>query len=162
MAWDLPDGSYNNWGNTTETLPQVANELASFDNLQPGDVIDNITSHVVIFVDWTDSSHQTALVDQEPHTGLTAQQVAFTRAYLIDNDYLPYSYTNTAPEVPRAPGGLTATASASSVSLSWGAAIGASSYRAFRNGTPIASPTGTSYTDSGLSPGRPTATWLKL
>ena len=53
--------------------------------------------------------------------------------------------------VPGAPTGLSGTASSSSVSLSWSAASGATSYSVYRNGTKVGSPTGTSYTDSGLS-----------
>jgi hypothetical protein len=53
--------------------------------------------------------------------------------------------------VPAAPTGLSGTASSSSVSLTWSAASGATSYNVYRNGTKVGSPTGTSYTDSGLS-----------
>ncbi|TDO50854.1 cellulose binding domain-containing protein [Kribbella sp. VKM Ac-2527] len=53
--------------------------------------------------------------------------------------------------VPGAPGGLTGTPSSSSVSLSWNAASGATSYNVYRNGTKVGSPTGTSFTDSGLT-----------
>jgi hypothetical protein len=53
--------------------------------------------------------------------------------------------------VPGAPTGLTGTSSASSVSLSWSAPSGATSYNVYRNGSKVGSPTGTSYTDSGLS-----------
>jgi hypothetical protein len=52
--------------------------------------------------------------------------------------------------VPAAPTGLSGTASSSSVSLTWSAASGATSYSVYRNGTKVGSPTGTSYTDSGL------------
>lgn len=53
--------------------------------------------------------------------------------------------------VPGAPTDLSGTASSSSVGLSWSAASGATSYSVYRNGTKVGSPTGTSYTDSGLS-----------
>jgi hypothetical protein len=53
--------------------------------------------------------------------------------------------------VPGAPTGLSGTSSASSVSLTWSAASGATSYNVYRNGTKVGSPTGTSYTDSGLA-----------
>ncbi|ONI67316.1 chitinase [Kribbella sp. ALI-6-A] len=53
--------------------------------------------------------------------------------------------------VPGAPSGLTGTPSASSVSLSWSPVGGATSYNVYRNGTKVGSPTGTSYTDSGLT-----------
>ena len=53
--------------------------------------------------------------------------------------------------VPGAPGGLSGTSTSSSVSLSWSAASGATSYNVYRNGSKVGSPTGTSYTDSGLT-----------
>ncbi|MET9269639.1 cellulose binding domain-containing protein [Kribbella sp. NPDC003557] len=53
--------------------------------------------------------------------------------------------------VPAAPTGLSGTSTASSVSLTWSAASGATSYNVYRNGTKVGSPTGTSYTDSGLT-----------
>ncbi|TCO47607.1 glycosyl hydrolase family 18 (putative chitinase) [Kribbella antiqua] len=53
--------------------------------------------------------------------------------------------------VPAAPTGLSGTASSSSVSLTWSAASGATSYSVYRKGTKVGSPTGTSYTDSGLT-----------
>ncbi|MEV5961754.1 cellulose binding domain-containing protein [Kribbella sp. NPDC051952] len=53
--------------------------------------------------------------------------------------------------VPGAPTGLSGTPSSSSVSLNWSAASGATSYNVYRNGSKVGSPTGTSYTDSGLS-----------
>jgi hypothetical protein len=53
--------------------------------------------------------------------------------------------------VPGAPGGLTGTSTSSSVSLSWSAVSGAASYNVYRNGTKVGSPSGTSYTDTGLT-----------
>jgi hypothetical protein len=53
--------------------------------------------------------------------------------------------------VPGAPGGLTGTSTSSSVSLSWSAVSGATSYNIYRNGTKVGSPSGTSYTDTGLT-----------
>ena len=53
--------------------------------------------------------------------------------------------------VPGAPGGLTGTSTSNSVNLSWSAAGGATGYNVYRNGTKVGSPSGTSYTDSGLS-----------
>ena len=53
--------------------------------------------------------------------------------------------------VPSAPSGLTGSSTSSAVSLSWSPAGGAGGYHVYRNGTRIASPTGPSYTDSGLS-----------
>lgn len=52
-----------------------------------------------------------------------------------------------------APTNLAVTAtSAGSVSLSWNASSGASGYDVYRDGQPVGSATGTSFTDTGLSP----------
>ncbi len=58
------------------------------------------------------------------------------------------------PVVPAAPTGLTATAASSSqINLSWTASAGATGYKVFRGGTEIASPSGTTYSDTGLAAG---------
>jgi hypothetical protein len=55
---------------------------------------------------------------------------------------------------PATPTGLTVTATTtSSVSLSWGASSGATSYQLYRNGTEVYSNSLTSYTDLGLASG---------
>jgi chitodextrinase len=57
---------------------------------------------------------------------------------------------------PSAPAGLQATAvGATSVSLSWSAAtddVGVAGYRVIRNGSQVGTPSGTSFTDTGLQP----------
>jgi chitodextrinase len=59
-------------------------------------------------------------------------------------------------QAPTAPGGLAATAlSSSSIGLSWTAsadAVGVTGYRVYRGGVQVATETGTSWTDSGLTP----------
>jgi chitodextrinase len=59
-------------------------------------------------------------------------------------------------QAPSAPSALSATASGTStVDLSWNAAIdnvGVTGYRIFRNGSQVATTTGTTFTDSGLNP----------
>ncbi|MER5349229.1 PHB depolymerase family esterase [Kitasatospora sp. NPDC002551] len=59
----------------------------------------------------------------------------------------------TVPGLP-APTGLTATPTgADAVTLGWQPVSGAASYRVFRDGALVASPTGTAYTDGGLGAG---------
>jgi chitinase len=54
--------------------------------------------------------------------------------------------------IPPTPSGLSVTGTtSSSVSLSWSASSGATGYNVYRGGSKVASATGTSYTDSGLS-----------
>jgi poly(3-hydroxybutyrate) depolymerase len=56
------------------------------------------------------------------------------------------------PGVPAAPSGMSVTATtAGSVSLSWNASSGASSYNVYRNGSKEGSSNSTAYTDNGLS-----------
>ena len=58
----------------------------------------------------------------------------------------------TLPNAPAAPTGLASSGvTASGVTVSWSAVSGATSYQVFRGSTLIASPTGTSVTDSGLA-----------
>ncbi|GAA2334046.1 DUF4832 domain-containing protein [Dactylosporangium salmoneum] len=68
--------------------------------------------------------------------------------------------TDTTP--PTAPTGLATTGSTTStISLSWNAAtddVGVTGYNVFRNGTQVGTPTGTSFTDTGLSAGSYTYT----
>ncbi len=66
--------------------------------------------------------------------------------------------TGTVPDttIPSTPGSLTATAGTGQVSLSWQAStdnVGVTGYRVFRGATQVGSPTGTTYTDTGLAAG---------
>jgi chitodextrinase len=66
----------------------------------------------------------------------------------------PAAADKTPPSVPT---GLTGTPTTTTVALSWGASTdtggsGLAGYHLYRNGNLIASPTGTSYTDTGLNP----------
>ena len=57
------------------------------------------------------------------------------------------------PPAPATPTGLTATAGNGQVALSWTASANATSYKVLRNGTQVGTPTGTTYTDTGLTNG---------
>ncbi|MEY9858118.1 chitinase [Catenulispora sp. GAS73] len=61
--------------------------------------------------------------------------------------------TGGGPSVPPTPSGLSVSGTtSSSVSLSWSASSGATGYNVYRGGSKVGSVSGTSYTDSGLSP----------
>ncbi len=97
MAWHL------NSSRVTSTLDDVSTRLNSLDDLQPGDMIDNITTHVVLFTGWTDGSHTTANIMEEPRSGLTARKTTYSRSYLINNGFLPYRYDKTVDSTPLPP-----------------------------------------------------------
>ncbi|MFE4974290.1 PHB depolymerase family esterase [Kitasatospora sp. NPDC056651] len=96
------------------------------------------------------------------HPGSGADQCGAAGAYFLDTVCSGY-YTAqfwgldggsgpTTPGLP-APTGLTATATAGSVTLAWQAVSGAASYQVFRDGAQVGSPTGTAFTDGGLAAG---------
>ncbi|MEU2872144.1 VCBS repeat-containing protein [Streptomyces olivoreticuli] len=96
MAWHL------NTSLTTWTLPQVATRLSSLDELQPGDMLDNIDSHVVLFGGWADAGRTTAKVWEEAHPGTTARVNSsyYTRSYINSHGFRPYRYTKIVESKP--------------------------------------------------------------
>lgn len=86
--------------------------------------------------------------------------VAFTQG-TADNPSIAGLEVTTLPSVPAAPTGLSATAGAGSVSLSWNASSGATSYNLYRSTTAggegstayVSGLTGTAYTDTGVAGG---------
>ncbi|MFE7595182.1 glycoside hydrolase family 6 protein, partial [Kitasatospora sp. NPDC057512] len=75
---------------------------------------------------------------------------------LVQNAYPAFDGSGGTTTGPTAPSGLTVTGTtSSSVSLSWAASTGPAAvtgYSVYRNGAKVATATGTSHTDSGLSP----------
>jgi fibronectin type 3 domain-containing protein len=59
----------------------------------------------------------------------------------------------TTTPLPTAPTGLTVTPGNATNALSWAAVSGAASYRVYRNGTLVSSPTATTFSDTGLTNG---------
>ncbi|MFJ5552388.1 hypothetical protein ACIQCH_32165, partial [Streptomyces sp. NPDC093225] len=99
MAWHLPSSSANNYGETTWTLPNFATRLGSYDELKPGDMLDNVDAHVVLFKSWTDSSHTVANIIEEAHPGTNARNATYTRSYLTSGNYKAYRYDNIVDDV---------------------------------------------------------------
>jgi hypothetical protein len=98
MALGLNTGSANNYGLTTETLPEVATvtggtELASLDALQPGDIVDLTTTHVVLFASWA-SPGSIANIFEESSPGTAAHYTTISVSYLMDNGFWGYQYNN--------------------------------------------------------------------
>ncbi|MEV7419975.1 hypothetical protein [Streptomyces sp. NPDC089919] len=90
MVWRL------NSSLTTWTLPDVSQKLASYDDLKPGDMLDNIDSHVVLFYRWKDSQHTVAEVYEEARPGTVAHLESnyYTRARLQSGGFQPYKANN--------------------------------------------------------------------
>ncbi|MGV9313912.1 hypothetical protein ACWDR0_17240 [Streptomyces sp. NPDC003691] len=76
MAWQLPH-SYVTW-----TLPGVSQELPNLQDAQPGDVFNNIETHVMLFVRWTDSNRTTAVIMEQWSTAGPTRQREVTLANL--------------------------------------------------------------------------------
>ena len=102
MAWSLPSSPANNYGETTGTLPNFATELNSLDDLQPGDMLDNISTHVVLFKGWTNANRTRAMVLEEAHSGTAAHEDDhfYTRNYLSAHGYRPYRYNRIQDAAP--------------------------------------------------------------
>jgi chitodextrinase len=106
-----------------------------------------------------EASTYESLKIQVSATGLTVQAISATDGSVIDSTTLGTS-TPPPPDTtaPTTPTGLTGTPADTSVALSWTAStdnVGVAHYNVYRNGTQIAgaAPTGTTYTDTGLTPG---------
>ncbi|MBD0741837.1 VCBS repeat-containing protein [Streptomyces sp. CBMA152] len=97
LAWHLPTSL------TTWSLPDVAAPLGNLDQLQPGDMLDNIDSHVVLFVSWADSGHTTANIMEEAHTGTNARKATYSRSYINNNGFKPYRYNKIVEGTPTPP-----------------------------------------------------------
>ncbi|WP_051969116.1 hypothetical protein [Kitasatospora azatica] len=93
MAWHL-DSSRVTW-----TLPQVASQLGSYDDLKPGDMLDRSDGgaydiHVVLFAGWVDSAHTAANVYTESTWGTNAAYKTYSRSYLNSAGFVGFRYNN--------------------------------------------------------------------
>ncbi|MBP7949233.1 MAG: hypothetical protein KA004_06210 [Verrucomicrobiales bacterium] len=88
-CWRLPR-SYS-----TRELPQLCDELANWDDLLPGDILNTRNEHVLLFAQWHDAAH-TALIVYE--TGSPpmwkVQRHPLMRKPLADWGYRAYRYRN--------------------------------------------------------------------
>jgi hypothetical protein len=104
MAWGLtPTGMSSP---TTSTLPSYSQLLPSLDDLKPGDAINQAGTHVVLFVDWTDSTRIAARVYEEtsytddwgPEPGTITS--TYSRSKLLNEGYRPLRYNNIVDDAP--------------------------------------------------------------
>ncbi|MFI2209816.1 FG-GAP-like repeat-containing protein [Streptomyces sp. NPDC020141] len=86
MAWRLTGSA------VTGTLPQFSTGLASLDDLQPGDALNDVETHVMLFVGWTDSTRTRAEIIEHARPGTVARKESYPRSYLIDKGFKPYRY----------------------------------------------------------------------
>lgn len=96
MAWQLPDSL------TTNSLPDVSTRI-SIDSLQPGDALNNITTHTVLFTGWADSSHYTANIIEEWGRSGPTRARTMDRSEMSSRGFLAYRYDQIAADAP-APG----------------------------------------------------------
>ncbi|PBC71180.1 VCBS repeat protein [Streptomyces sp. TLI_235] len=98
MAWHI-DTTGTNMGFTTTSMGQYATQLGSLDDLQPGDAINNISSHTVLFSRWTDSGHTAAVIYEEAHTGTDARSRTMYRSEMTDGGFKPFRYNKVIDDV---------------------------------------------------------------
>ncbi|PJN23804.1 hypothetical protein [Kitasatospora sp. CB02891] len=91
MAWHINNSGTNN-GFTTNTAVNYSTQLAGLDSLKPGDTLNNISTHMVLFVGWTDSNHTAATIYEEPNSSSTARSRVMTRSEMTSGGFLPYRY----------------------------------------------------------------------
>lgn len=91
MAWAL-SSSY-----TTSTLPNVSKKLGSKNDLQPGDILLNRGSHVVLFEKWANSAHTKywAYEETNPRTDMAHHVIPYPY-YSGYGTYVPYRYNHVA------------------------------------------------------------------
>ncbi|MDD9377689.1 VCBS repeat-containing protein [Streptomyces sp. ZAF1911] len=88
MAWHLNAGI----GATTWTLPNYSTKISSLDALEPGDALNNIDAHVVLFDKWTDSSKTEMWVYEHARPGTNARHIKYTKSYIAGQGMKGYRY----------------------------------------------------------------------
>ena len=106
MAWETNvRTNANNWngGYVTWTLPNIATRLPSVLDLQPGDILDNLQHHVILFTGWVDKTTGVFSYIAETEPGLNMQAVdsesvigGSISGYPF-NSFIPYTYENVVP-----------------------------------------------------------------
>jgi hypothetical protein len=92
MAWHLGSSL------VTSTLPSVSTQI-NYDDLLPGDALDNVSTHTVLFDHWLDSVHSRAQVYTEPDVGQTAKTEFWNRSTLLAGGYKAFRYNKIVNDV---------------------------------------------------------------
>jgi hypothetical protein len=88
MAWHL-DQNVNFW---TGNLAAVSHPISQ-QELQPGDILLNPSTHTLIFAGWDDATHATFSLYEESRPGTDAQYVSGAHyAAYANNGFFPYRY----------------------------------------------------------------------
>jgi len=136
---------YNRWADTNNIIvlyPQAIADNTSHST--PGNGSLSNPNGCWDWVGWYGSNF-----DQKPGVQMTAIVKMVNQ---ITSGYTGGGSGGGGTTIPAAPGGLAVSGTTStSVSLSWSASTGATSYSVFRNGVSVGTSTTTSYTDSGLN-----------
>ena len=149
-ATELRDQWTNVWG-----IGQTASSTASLTGGTTESVYDDAAGNPAVELYQISGMGHGLAVD--PGSG--AAQCGTAAAYFVQSICSSY-YTglfwglNSTGTVtaPAAPTGLSAGTTSTSATLTWSAVSGATSYNVYRGGSKVGSATGTSYTDTGLSP----------
>ncbi|GAA2829018.1 hypothetical protein GCM10010441_61850 [Kitasatospora paracochleata] len=99
MAWHINTAG-TNYGFATNSAGPFETQLGSLDDLKPGDAINNINTHMVLFAGWIDSSHTAALIYEEAHTGTNARTRTMYRSEMTSGGFLPFRYKNVVDDTP--------------------------------------------------------------
>ncbi|MFB7949741.1 hypothetical protein ACFC6L_33095 [Kitasatospora phosalacinea] len=99
MAWHVSTAGTNG-GFTTRTAVDHSTRLAGLGSLAPGDTLNNISSHMVLFVGWTDSGHTAATVYEEPNPSSHARSRVMARSDMTGGGFLPYRYDGIVDDPP--------------------------------------------------------------
>lgn len=89
MAWHAnPSGQGTYW---TGSLPSISHQIAKSD-LQAGDILLNVSSHVVLFVAWADAGHTSYVGREETGSHGTIQRTIPYPYFSGYGTYVPYRY----------------------------------------------------------------------
>ncbi|MEU8777054.1 VCBS repeat-containing protein [Streptomyces sp. NPDC048606] len=88
MAWHLNAGI----GATTWTLPNYSTKLGGYDDLLPGDALNDVNEHTVLFDKWADSSRTEMWIYEHARRGTNARHIKVTKSYMQSEGMMPYRY----------------------------------------------------------------------
>lgn len=83
-AWDMPVKQ------STRTLGALCYELGDYEELLPGDILNIVNGHVVLFKEWADRQHESMLVYEAGH--LQVDEARYTVAERKQRGFVPMRY----------------------------------------------------------------------